>query len=284
MSRAAADADRGAGVGDSPLSPEWQFLLTATKPSLTDAELAEFGAALEQPRLDWAHLTARACTHGVAPLLYHTLKRLGLVEHLPPAARAILESVYYRNAVRNMLLARTLRHVVQARQIQGIRVIVLKGVGLAETVNPDHGVRPMSDLDLLVPPDAAEAAEAALGALGYALQSSSRLPAAWWRTQHYHFIFRPPATALLAVPVEVHWHLKRASRPFAIDLGGPWARAVPATLAGIKTRGLAPEDLLLHLYLHLCKHIGAPWVGGRLDMRLRAFCDLAFVLHHHGAR
>jgi putative nucleotidyltransferase-like protein len=283
VSRKAVVAEISTGAENMPLSPEWQVVVTGSKPLLTDAEVYQLRQTLATVPLDWARLTARACAHGVAPLLFHTLQRRGLVDHLPPMARALLASTFYRNAARQTLLARVVQQVVAALQSRGMRVIVLKGAALAETVYPERAVRPMSDIDLLVRPEAVAQVEEGLKALGYTCPDDPRRPHIWWRAHHYHLTWHPPAAAPLAVPLEVHWQLERPSRPFAIDLEGLWARAVPATLAGLATWVLAPEDLLLHLCLHLCKHAGSPYTGARRDLRLRAFCDLAFVLHHHGA-
>ena len=83
------------------------------------------------------------------------------------------------------------------------------------------------------------------------------------------------------MPLEVHWHLERPNRPFAIDLEGLWQRAVPATIAGVETRILAPEDSLIHLCLHACRHAGAPMQEGRLNFRLLSFCDMAEAIRHY---
>jgi len=279
----AAETDLDAVGWDRRLSPTWQILLIGTAPSLTAVEGQRLQRLVATASVDWTPLVARACVHGVAPLLFRTLRRQGLADHVPAAARAILASVFYRNAARSTLLGRLVRQVVAALQAQGIRVIALKGAALAETVYPEPAVRPMSDIDLLVRPEAVEAAEAVLRELGYTRSARTRHPPDWWRTQHYHLTWHPPASAPLAVPVELHWQLERPSRPFAIDLEGLWGRAMPARLAGVDTWVLAPEDLLLHLCLHLCKHASRPYPGARRDLRLRAFCDLAFVLHQHAA-
>jgi hypothetical protein len=117
--------------------------------------------------------------------------------------------------------------------------------------------------------------------VGYRFVDHGR-PKAYWRAQHYHLTFLPPEAFPCAVPVEVHWHIQRTSRPFRIDLEGLWQRAVPAVIAGVEARVFAPEDLLLHLCLHLCRHAGIPSGDGGLNWRLRAFCDLAAVIHHEG--
>ncbi len=264
-----------------PWSPEWQVILSSIHILLPDEARLTIAQALAQPSFNWERFTTRACAHGVAPLLYAHLHKLGIVAHLPPHVRAVLQTAYYRNAARNTLLFRVVAEVLQTCHRQGIAVIVLKGGALAETVYPHRAVRPMSDIDLLVRPEALEAMDESLTVLGYGFVGRGR-PKAYWRTQHYHLTFQPPPAAPLAVPIEVHWALERATSPFRIDLDGLWQRALSATIAGVETRVLAPEDQLLHLCMHLCKHAGRPAIDGGLSWRLRAFSDLAAVLVRTG--
>ena len=72
----------------------------------------------------------------------------------------------------------------------------------------------------------------------------------------------------------MHWRLDRVGRPFAIDVDGLWARSVPAAVGDVEARVLSPEDLLLHLCLHACKH---RLVGG-----FRALCDIAEIVRRLG--
>jgi putative nucleotidyltransferase-like protein len=82
-----------------------------------------------------------------------------------------------------------------------------------------------------------------------------------------------PGGAGSGIPLEIHWHLDRPGRPFAIDLEGLWARAVPTCIAGVASLALAPEDLLLYLCLHACKH--------GLTGSLRPLCDVAATIQRY---
>jgi hypothetical protein len=262
-----------------PLSPEWQLLLAGAKTQPTRADVEHLHQALGHPQLAWERITQRACFHGIAPLLYHTLQGVGLGV-LPSAALEVWQRVSYATAVNHTLFSQALQRVLRALQDRGIAVIVLKGAALAETVYPGGAVRPRRDTDLLVRGEDLTRVADTLGALGYHFTGGSR-PQAWWRAEHYHWTFRQPNPPPFDVPLEVHWHLERPSRPFAIDLKGLWQRAVSATIAGVETRILAPEDGLLHLCLHACHHVGAPMQQGRFNLRLLSCCDLADVIRHY---
>jgi hypothetical protein len=89
--------------------------------------------------------------------------------------------------------------------------------------------------------------------MGYALYPHP-LGMAWVKAHHYHIVFVQHKATASAIPLEIHWHLDRPSRPFTIDLEGMWARAVRARIAGAVSRVLSPEDGLLYLCLHACMH------------------------------
>ena len=261
------------------LSPEWQVLLSCVKTPLTSADVQRLHQALGQLQLAWARITQRACTHGIAPLLYHRLQQMDLTEVLPPAALQVWQRAYHATALTHQLYSQALQRVLRALQDLGTAVIVLKGAALAETVYPCGAVRPMRDVDLLVRAEALSRVEDTLVAMGYRLAEGAH-PKAWWRAQHFQWAFRKPETPPFDVPLEVHWHIDRPSRPFAIELEGLWQRAIHATVAGVDTRILAPEDQLLHLCLHTCRHAGGPLREGRMNLRLLSFCDLAAVIQH----
>src|SRR5215510_14278797 len=153
------------------------------------------------------------------------------------------------------------------------QVVVLKGAALAETVYPHRALRAMSDIDLLVRSEELLRVEERLRAIGYAQQPH---PAGtdWLKAHHYHVVFVQSKATTSDIPLEIHWHLDRPSRPFAIDLASMWTRALPTRIAGVEVWMLSPEDLLLYLCLHTCKH--------GLTSSLRPFCNTAAMIRRYG--
>lgn len=154
---------------------------------------------------DWALLRKMADTEGVAPLMHWTFKR-SKVETLnvPRAISSQLETAYYNNVALNQLLFTELGRILEALDEAVIPVIVLKGASLAETLYPDVALRPMSDLDLLVPRQHLVAAERSLQLLGYSKEHpyySLRLN----RRIGHHLNFKGGASG--NVEVEIHWSL-----------------------------------------------------------------------------
>ena len=73
--------------------------------------------------------------------------------------------------------------------------------------------------------------------------------------------------------VEIHWTILDEDKPFLIDVQGLWARALPARIAGVDALALSPEDLVLHLCLHLTyQH--------HLKLGLRGLYDITLALRH----
>ena len=56
------------------LSPEWHVILACLRTNLQSDACPRLERALLET-VDWEHLTALACRHGIAPLVYHHLHR-----------------------------------------------------------------------------------------------------------------------------------------------------------------------------------------------------------------
>ncbi len=145
-----------------------------------------------------------------------------------------------------------------------IPVIPLKGPLLAEALWDDPGLRPFTDLDLLVHRADVPRAVALLGTLGYRALEWDR-PLAYELAHATAAVFVPAAPDPFAFPVDLHWDLvgfPAGARPRGLDVEEVWARAERAEAGGRPVLQLAREDLLLYLALHLAVHhplTGAAW-------------------------
>jgi hypothetical protein len=117
--------------------------------------------------LDWDDIVEGSMRHGILPLLYWNLKRIDDGKDVPAEVMTNLRIVYYKNAVLNTLRYDELSKILIAFNDAGIDVIVLKGAFLAETVYKNIGLRPMSDLDLLIKKGDLQKAEKELVQLRY---------------------------------------------------------------------------------------------------------------------
>ena len=163
-----------------------------------------------------------------------------------------LEARYRATRAANESRLLTLVEILGAFREAAIPALVLKGAALLASAYADLGLRPMSDIDLLVAIDRVAQASRALGALGWTPQSPVTPPMTL-RTHAVQFN-NPPR-----VPVDLHWHVfEECCR--AGDDDDLWAASVPVTLGGVPTRILAPEDQLIHVCVHGEKWVQIPGV------------------------
>lgn len=205
---------------------------------------------------EWLRILESARRHSVGPLLFSLLWKAGTDRLLPPSITEPLRQKYLATAVSNARRFHLFSEIVSEFQQQGIPVIPLKGTHLAHFVYPDPGARPMSDLDILVKPGDLHRAASRLFELGYGFRDykTGRIEA----DKSLHYPIPPGQMHFRALHhrssrnvVELHHAITYADSPFTIHMDGIWRRARPASIDAIEMLTMHPEDLLLHLSLHL---------------------------------
>jgi len=96
--------------------------------------------------LDWIKVKELACREGVPGILYHQLKDSDMLQ----SVLSPLKNYYRAIAALNIINLNALEKLEDALIIEKIEVMTLKGASLAENIYPGVGMRPMSDLDLMV--------------------------------------------------------------------------------------------------------------------------------------
>jgi Uncharacterised nucleotidyltransferase len=243
-----------------------RLLLLAARVQL-DERAGRALAALAGGPIDWPGLIALAMREGIGPLLHAHLLRLHLLEGVPPGSRARLTDIARRVWATNAVLADGWGEATSALRAAGVESITLKGMVLAHTVYPEPGLRPMADIDLLVRPETRTVALATLQALGYrTLGAAADLHAA---SRSFVELVRN------GTRIDLHWHLARYLRfegIVEVDHAGLWRRARPHVTSNGQSLALCPEDLLLHLVLHLT-------LGSDFE-RVLWYADIDAVLRH----
>jgi len=117
---------------------------------------------------EWDVLIRNAQAEGVAPLLYWRLSRSGRISSFPDSVHAMLRAAYSSVWMHNQKIFKELESLLPLFDQAGIPVVILKGACFALTVYADVGLRPMGDLDLLVPEDKLPQAVRIAKGLGYA--------------------------------------------------------------------------------------------------------------------
>lgn len=119
-------------------------LLTDTRPSVDLSLLNES---------DWDELMRAAKAEGVGPLIYWNLSGSGLIASIPARQRDRLRETYFDTWAQNQKIFADLKTLAEKFSQAGIPAVALKGVCYSLTIYPDAGLRPMGDLDLLIPKD-----------------------------------------------------------------------------------------------------------------------------------
>jgi Uncharacterised nucleotidyltransferase len=203
-------------------------------------------AALAGEVVDWELLLDLVLREGTASLLDFHLRRLGLLDKLPPlAARRLTEAangVWAMNTVHEDRRGKATTALRRA----GVETLTLKGMALAQTVYPGAGLRPMADIDVLVGPADRATALGVLRGLGYRTPGDAADRLATSRS--FAELVRD------GTRIDLHWHAARYLRfegIVRVDHDGLWRRAQRLATPAGHGLALSSEDLLLHLILHL---------------------------------
>lgn len=223
-----------------------EVLLRCT-PANTDAESNDHLSRMMGKNFDWDYLVELADNHGITPLLLNNLTSHGLADRVPAEQLEHMNQTYQHTLFRNLVFSHELNSVLTTFQENGISAIVLKGVILAEELYGNPGLRPMSDMDILVPHDQIERAGELLLEMGYRQPS----PETTWDHPFHESPFYKKKPFMLVI--ELHWRLDD-DKLVEASHDAIWSRARWFRNADISAMTLSPEDNLLYLSHHFSKH------------------------------
>lgn len=217
---------------------------------------------LADPTLSWNDIVVNAIVVGLAPMLHQRLYDAAI--EVPAPAMAKLHVTRQATGQRNAAIQQQLAEIVPAMETAGVRTLVLKGAYLSPSVYPSPDLRGMSDIDLLFQPHELPAAERVLESLGYegkhkAADSGPGI------TKHTSTYKRPSPTASTPNPylstaadrhVDPHGSLEECWFGLCTDMTpGVWARAQGYHVQATPAWALSPDDLYLHVTIHLIYHL-----------------------------
>ncbi|MBI2432304.1 MAG: nucleotidyltransferase family protein [Candidatus Hydrogenedentes bacterium] len=176
------------------------------------------------------------------PLAHHHLRGLG-VEH--PLLRKI-GGIRRFTWCENQVIFHTAGALLRALDGTGIPTMVLKGAPLALLHYRDASLRPMRDVDVLVPPDETLAAISVLRDLGWApkMPWPEDLAEQYVPTRHAHGFKNGGRHEL-----DLHSFVLAQSSRRDADAAF-WREAVPVQVDGMATRALDSTSQLLHVCVH----------------------------------
>ena len=211
---------------------------------------------------DVALAGSAASEHRIGPLLWRALGAAGALDALGPD-RAVLGATADAFRMEALLLIpRAVDLAVRPLTDAGLEPVVFKGPAVADRY-PEPGLRPMEDIDLLLPRTDHERALHALRAAGWEVAR-----AAGGDLYDTALTHRDVPSLFL----ELHYGLEGTSqRVTALDPGALWERRQPMQCAGTAAFGLPPADEVVVL----AAHAGKPHHG---FVRLVWIADLAMIV------
>ncbi|MEK6276717.1 MAG: nucleotidyltransferase family protein [Actinomycetota bacterium] len=271
---------------------ERELLLLCARTTFSDPEAYRVDELLGQ-QLEWDALVWHARLHSVAPLLHNHLRGRRAYGDLPRGARRQLLALYHRTAYQNDRFAREGRVLIETFRAAGIEVIVAKGIALLELAYGHFALRPLIDLDFLIPSGKVQQSTSQLRELGYVREPMALVEGVYrWTCPQWVFT----ASRDIAVSVLVRCDLINWPRAHRFSPAGLWARAEPARVCGAEAMALSPVDLVLYLcaqadnqgyfnrvgldHMRAADLLFAPWTNNRLIR----FTDISEVIRQYAER
>ena len=211
---------------------------------------------------DLARAVTAASEHRIGPLLWRALGAAGHLHALGPDRPVLgaLADAFRMEAL--LLLPRAVALAVRPLTEAGLEPVVFKGPAVAARY-PEPGLRPMEDIDLLLPRADHRHALDALRRAGW------QVARAGGGDLYDTALTHPEVPSLF---LELHYGLEGTSqRVTALDPGRLWACRRPLLCAGTPAFGLPPAEELVVL----AAHAGKPHHG---FVRLMWMADLAMIV------
>jgi hypothetical protein len=220
-----------------------------------------------QTDLDWPFLLETAGRHGLIPLLYRHLGKLG-TDAVPPSIVERLRNHFYLNARHNALLTEELNRLVSVFDEQGTSVMPFKGPALAEELYGDIGCREIYDLDVLVKREDVLRAMDLMVSLGYTAQARfTKRQMTAYLAAHNEISFVNEERKVI---VELQWEIAPRYFGFPVAHLCLWDHDIVKSRSGFLFP--RPEALLLMLCVH-----GAKDLWGQMKW----ICDVAELLREY---
>ncbi len=242
--RTSQTRDSSLPAGGRALSPEARLVLCSAGGPETDDAIATL-----LPRVtDWPRLIALSVNEGAQPALGKRLR--AMAARIPQEVRPAFEYVERAASFRQQYLHARMLDALRVLSGAEIPVVLLKGAALVQTTYESVLDRPMSDVDLLVRPDQADAAQSLLRRAGWEQRYDPKFND-FYGTMHHLPPLVDSRARTLTVGLELHTSIVQRDRdPFAFETDRIWERALPAD--GLPAGTLVPS--LHHRLFHCCVH------------------------------
>lgn len=199
----------------------------------------------------WSDLAALAEDKRASPLVRRSIAIAGIQPIVPASALQEIDRACQWHALYGLRQAVALKRLIGVLAQGGFHPIVLKGLGLAHRDYPDQALRPLRDVDLLLTPDEAPAAQDLL------LRTEGYRLAPWAGTYGVEYGHQMPELqdVEFELTIEVHHRINArgwAQEPLLLELIR--GEATELTLLGAQVRVPSSRANFLHLVEHATLH------------------------------
>lgn len=207
---------------------------------------------------DWQRTIREAELHGMAPYLHMRLNDSGA--DVPAEAAKQLKALTFRHDNASRVRTTALLEIIDRLTGHGIEVLILKGAALAHLIYDRPGLRPMSDVDLLVAPERAARAVEILEEMEYKGVGHNLLP------DHHHLPTISRTVDGLCISIEIHHDALAPDNIGSIRLDNLSEPARELQVDGAPARTLGHIDTLRHLCRHALEPRETMKIGSALDI------------------
>ncbi|MCM1567445.1 MAG: nucleotidyltransferase family protein [Dehalobacter sp.] len=199
---------------------------------------------------EWKDLLYFLDIHGILPYFYKQLTARPTPLMLPPPeAMGSMRRNYLQTASKSVVVEKVVKNVMSAFKKEGIDVLLLKGPAFAVYLYNNPGVRPYSDIDLLVYPEDVPRSCEVLKGLGYLYSETIACSLEEKRINQEAFI---PGDSRSGPCIELHWNYQ----PFSMmneqaDMKPVFERAITVKMADVSFKTMHPADALCFAASHL---------------------------------
>lgn len=241
----AQDGQAFAAMGWTPAdaAPEARFLLAALASGRCAGDPT--GSAPEPPPgIDWSRFVMAARRHRVSLLLNPQA-----IATLPDTARGAWKATR-SDGILAVALAEETGRLAGAFDRAGLPALFLKGAPLSLQLYGDPCARTPRDIDVLIRPEAFQAAVAVLAGCGYAV-----IPGELYddgRLKFYHAGLRH---AVYGFVIELHVRLSDDERVLPLALLRPFDNATTVLIGGVAIPTLRAETAVVYAVYHGTRHL-----------------------------
>ncbi len=247
-----------------------QLLLNLCKAGELNPESQKQIQKLLSRSIDWGEFYHLSKTHGLIPLVYYNLKRMGKIELVAPEIRQKMQKYSRSTAIANLLHESKRNALLKSFNKAEITVMPIKGLIFSAMIYGQELPRTISDIDLLIRKEEVLKVDAMLKKLNFKPMYNLAVLKNWHKICSYnHYLKKDPNGQ--RNNIDIHWDFLNSDQSRPALLEKMWERTRPAEISGNKVLTLSLEDVLLFMSIKFIRDL-------TYKFSLRSACDISNLI------